>query len=134
MSGRLRSRVSYGLFAALLAVDVLVAVCEKTAALQAGGAAAGFGWGLITQPWVWMALALGPLQLWVWMRILACTELSVAYPVSAASYPLTMLAAVMVFGERLHMMVWVGALLITVGVAIVGSGGDEGRRAPGGVP
>ena len=134
MDGRIRSRIPYGLFAALLTADVFVALCEKMAALHAGGAAAGFGWGLVAQPWVWIALGLGPLQLWIWMRILACTELSVAYPVSAASYPLTMLAAVMVFGERLHIMVWVGALFITVGVAIVGSGGDEGRRAPGGVP
>ena len=116
-----RRTIPYRLFAILLMLDVLVLVIEKTAALHAKGVPASFYLRLITQPWLWCGLALGPLQLWVWTRILARTELSLAYPVSSLSYPLTMVAAQLVFRESLSLTVWVGALFITLGVAIVSS-------------
>ncbi len=69
---------------------------------------------------MWLGVGLGLLQLLVWTGILARTELSVAVPISSLCYPLTMVAAQLVFRERLGWPVWVGALLITLGVAIVG--------------
>ncbi len=68
---------------------------------------------------MWLGIGLGPLQLWVWTGILARTELSLAFPISSLCYPLTMVAAQLVFREQLGWQVWVGALLITLGVAIV---------------
>ena len=122
MTGRSRSRqIPYGLFAVLLCLDVTVLLIEKRAALQVGASGATFAVGLVRQVWFWLGLALGPIQLWIWTRILSQTELSLAYPVSSISYPVTMLAAQLGFGEQLSARVWAGALCIAVGVAIVGS-------------
>ena len=128
-----RPRLPYGLFLALLAVDVLLALCEKQAALGAGAVGGTLWRALAAQPLMWIGLGLGPVQLWVWMRILARTELSVAYSVSSLSYPLIMLAAQGVFHERLGWPVWLGAMLIAVGVTIVGVRGGASpseRRVP----
>ncbi len=76
---------------------------------------------LVVQGWTWVGIGLALLQLWVWTGILARTELSLAFPISSLCYPLTMVAAQYVFREPLGWSVWAGALLITLGVAIVSS-------------
>ena len=123
MIPRTARRIPYKLFAALLVLDVAVLLIEKTAALYAADAPA-FYFGLMSQPWLWLSLGLGPVQLWTWTTILARTDLSLAYPVSSLSYPLTMLAARLVFGEHLGLRVWTGALCIVAGVMVVGSTAD----------
>ncbi len=122
MTRLMRRQVPSGLFLFLISLDVALRLLEKTAvAGSLVDAHATLAVGILKQPWWWLALALGPLQLWTWMRILARTELSLAYPLSSLSYPLTMVAAWRIFGEQLSWQVWLGALFITVGVAMVGS-------------
>ncbi len=136
LSGRMihrthRQRIPVKLFAVLALIDVVVLVAEKTAALHAAGAPTSFYVGLMHQPWLWLSLALGPIQLGVWTKILTHTDLSLAYPLSSVSYPLTMLAACVVFGERLSPLVWCGGLLITLGLILVGSQRvDRGNPMP----
>ncbi len=114
-----QTRIPYALFAILLLLDVVVLLIEKTAALRAAGGPQAFYLGVVQQPWLWCGLALGPIQLWIWTTILSRTELSLAYPVSSLSYPLTMVAAQLMFKEHLSYHVWLGALGITAGVALV---------------
>ena len=133
MTGARPRRLPYRLFAVLLTLDVLALLAEKMAAIQSSGTGLAFYANLVKQLWMWVGLGLGPLQLWVWTRILACTELSLAYPISSLSYPLTMVAAQWTFRERLSLPVWCGAMLIMVGVAIVGYGAGDREtfhRAP----
>ena len=125
MTGTRQQRLPCRLFAVLLTLDVLALLAEKMAAIQSSGTGLVFYASLVKQLWMWIGLGLGPLQLWVWTKILASTELSLAYPISSLSYPLTMLAAQWTFRERLSLPVWWGALLITVGVAIVGRGAGD---------
>jgi len=132
MTGIQRRGLPYGLFALLLVLDVFALLAEKMAAIHSSGTGLAFYASLVKQLWTWVGIGLGPLQLWVWTQILARTELSLAYPISSLSYPLTMVAAQWLFREHLPLPVWWGALLITVGVAIVGGGaGDrEAFHAP----
>ncbi len=117
-----RRCVPLGLFILLISLDVAVRLLEKTAVIGSLlDAHTTFTISLLKQPWWWLGLALGPLQLWTWMRILACTKLSIAYPLSSIGYPLTMVAAWLIFNEHLGWQVWIGAFFMTVGVAIVGS-------------
>jgi drug/metabolite transporter (DMT)-like permease len=110
------------LFAALLTMDTAVDLLEKTAANHA---AAPSDWAfyvsLISHPWVWAAIALTPLQLWTWTRILSTVDLSLAYPITSLGTPLTMISAVLLLHERLPWPVWLGAGLVTAGVIVLGS-------------
>ena len=116
-----KKNIPYMLFIVLLALDVVIMLIQKIAANQAEESIHSFYISLLSQPLAWIGLGLAPFQLLVWTKILARTELSIAYPVSSFSYPLTMLTAQLVLGEHLNFKVWAGALLITLGVAIVGS-------------
>jgi len=80
---------------------------------------------LLMQPLLWLGIVLSVLQLWTWTRILALTELSLAYPITSLAYPLTMIAAVIFFHEHLSVTVWIGAILISTGVALVGGSRDK---------
>ncbi len=122
MKAYMRKLIALRLMGLLLLLDILELVLEKTAALHGQASGWDFYLNLLHQPWMWFALALGPIQLWIWTKILARTDLSFAYPISSLSYALTMYAAQLIFHEHLSLQAWVGALLTTVGVAIVSSG------------
>jgi drug/metabolite transporter (DMT)-like permease len=108
---------AYRPFALLLLLDTTVSLLDKQASTRAQGSGAAFYTSLLNHSWLWMALALRPVQLVVWTRILRKTDLSLAYSLTSLSYPLTMLCAVVLFHERLPGPVWFGAALITIGVA-----------------
>lgn len=107
-------------FALLLLLDVIVWLIEKKGVSNVGTGGTGFVVGVAQQPLIWIAIAVGPLQLWLWTRILGGSDLSLAYPLTSLSYPLTMICAQAFFGEHISGMVWMGAILITAGVALMG--------------
>jgi drug/metabolite transporter (DMT)-like permease len=120
---RTNSYEPYLLLAALLCADAASFLCEKLACNRAGGDGWTFLGSVVGQPWLWAAWALAPIQLWMWTRILGRLDLSFAYPISGLSTLLTLPAATLLLGERLSWQVWTGALLITLGGAIIGPGG-----------
>ena len=108
-------------FVVLLLVDIIVWMFEKQGVAHAASGNVSFMLGVTAQPLIWIAVALGPLQLWLWIRILAGGDLSLAYPLTSLAYPLTMLCAQFIFHEHINWQVWMGAILITAGVALIGS-------------
>jgi uncharacterized membrane protein len=59
------------------------------------------------------------LSLVLWMKILSDTDLSYARPFAATGYILTALFAMMLLGETIPLMRWVGIFLIAAGVVLV---------------
>lgn len=116
-----KKTIPYKLFILLLLLDAAIMIFQKIAANSSPGENLVFYMNLLQQPWTWFGLILSPIQLFVWTKILGRTELSIAYPVSSLSYPVTIFAAQLVLYEHVSLQVWAGALLITVGVAIIGS-------------
>lgn len=57
-----------------------------------------------------------------WLATLSRVPLSTAYPVVSLSYVLILAFSVVVLGERPTSLVWIGALLIMSGIALVGIG------------
>lgn len=53
-------------------------------------------------------------------RILAGRQIGWAYPLTSLAYPLTMILAAVVLAERYDWHVWVGAVLISAGAAVIG--------------
>ena len=121
MNLKLRKNIPYALFITLFTIDVASMLLQKIAASHGSGHGFSFYLSLASQPWAWISLVLAPFQLWVWTKILARTELSLAYPMSSLAYPLTMFAAQIALREHISLKVWLGAMLITFGVALLGS-------------
>lgn len=109
------------IFSLLLLLDVVVWMVEKIGVTSIASSETAFIWGVAKQPLIWVAIGMGPLQLWLWTRILGKTDLSLAYPLTSLAYPLTMICAQIVFHEHIGWMVWMGAILITSGVALIGN-------------
>jgi drug/metabolite transporter (DMT)-like permease len=114
------AKVPYALLGLLLALDVAVFMLQKTASLRASGHGVSFFASLGLQIWTWLALALGPVQLVIWTRILGRMDISLAYPLTSLAYPLTLLCAEFILGESVDRQVWMGAIMITLGAAIMG--------------
>lgn len=57
-----------------------------------------------------------------WLVALSRLPLSTAYPVVSTSYVIVLGASTVLFDERPGVMGWTGALLVTLGVALIGIG------------
>lgn len=114
-------RIPWLLMTTIILLDVAVWIFEKYAAMDARNSAHGFFHDLVTHWMIWLAVALGPVQLFVWRRILAHADLSYAYPMTSLAYPVAIFAAVFLFGERPTIGTWIGAALVGVGVALLSS-------------
>jgi drug/metabolite transporter (DMT)-like permease len=68
------------------------------------------------------------ISLALYATVLSQADFSFALPLTAASYPLGTLLARVYLHEEVTLVRWIGTLIITVGVAIVGFG-DSGRRS-----
>lgn len=132
MKGWRDLRVPIFLFAALLTTDVSVLVFEKIGAAAAGDAVGNelsFYLKLACLPWTWAVIVLSPIQLVIWSKILSKTDLSLAYPVSSLCFPFTMIASFFVFNDKVSPEAMLGALLITLGIAVV-TGEKEVETSP----
>jgi hypothetical protein len=108
----------YIAFTLFLILEVSIFLSEKMTSINVSGDE--FYFGLLSQPWLLVALFLSAMQFYFWTSILAKADLAVAYSMSSLSYPITMVAARFIFHENLSISVWAGGGLITMGVIIIG--------------
>jgi drug/metabolite transporter (DMT)-like permease len=87
-------------------------------------------WRVVRSPSIWAGAGLLLLHLILYMIALGKADLSYALPMTALSYPLSSLLAQVVLAERVGPTRWLGTLLITAGVAVVGLG-DAMAKRPG---
>ena len=80
----------------------------------------GFGWQIINSPWIWLALGFLIASLIFYLVALSHFELSYVLPLIASNYVLTTFAAWLILGDRVSMTRWIGTILITCGVMLVG--------------
>ena len=59
----------------------------------------------------------------LWIHLLRSVELSRVYPFMALSFVAVPLASAWLFGDRLSAMYFVGVILITLGVGVIGRSG-----------
>jgi drug/metabolite transporter (DMT)-like permease len=77
---------------------------------------------VIRNGWIWAGLILLIVHLGLYMLALKGADLSLALPLTAASYPLAALLARFYLREEVGTARWIGTLMITAGVAIVALG------------
>jgi drug/metabolite transporter (DMT)-like permease len=123
-------RVTILLFVALLCTDVSALVMEKLASTHAVISNGPFYLSLIQQPGTWIGIGLGPVQLWVWSKILKRVELSLAFPISSFSFPVTVLSSQLILGEHIGWKIWLAVTIITLGVILIGGESDKSDATP----
>lgn len=130
MTGRRRAALW-----ALLGALPLLQLAYQIAAKQAAGAMASipfsFAWitALIRTPWAQGLVVLEIVGFAAWMTVLAEIKLSAAFPLTAVSYVLVVLAGWFGFHEPMSVAQLIGGLTILRGVWMIGQGGDPEPRA-----
>jgi len=119
-----RSRILLIMLVAVVALAVGETLLSKGMKLVGRG---GDGWAqqaadVIRNGWIWAGLILMIIHVGLYMIALKGADLSLALPLTAASYPLAALLAIFYLKEGVGTARWIGTLVITVGVAIVALG------------
>jgi transporter family protein len=124
------ARILLIMFAAVLALSTGETFLSK-GMRQVGHAPRGWmgqAVAVLHNGWVWAGCALLVLHVGLYMAALRDADLSFVLPLTAASYPLAAILAQFVLHETVDPIRWVGTILITVGVAVVGFGGAGSSR------
>ena len=79
--------------------------------------------GVFSSPLLWAGIATYVVELGLWLAVLANAPLSFVFPLASLGYVGVMLASRFVLKEMISPRRWAGALLITLGVAVVYIGG-----------
>jgi len=118
------------LFAILPMLTLGYQIAAKASAGQLAGAQFDLDWLLTAakMPSVQILLVLEILSFAAWMTVLAELPLSAAFPLSAVSYVLIILASAVVFHEPLGWLQGVGGLMILAGVWLIGRGGTFAEK------
>ena len=74
---------------------------------------------LIKDPFIWSGLVLFALATLLWFVVLSNLNLSIAYPLQSISYVIGIIAAVLIFKEKVILIQWIGLALILTGVYFV---------------
>jgi uncharacterized membrane protein len=109
------------LFTIFMFFETCVFLLCKATSVNAEGSGISYYIHIIKEPWLWMVLGLSIIQLFLWQKLLEKSELSLVYSLSSLSYPLTMILSNYIFKENLHLFVWIGGALISLGVLLIGS-------------
>jgi drug/metabolite transporter (DMT)-like permease len=80
---------------------------------------AAFFKGLVADWWLLAGIVTYALELIIWLRILAEVPISVAFPIASANFLGVALASHFLLKEKIGRAQWSGAVLITMGVALV---------------
>ncbi len=73
----------------------------------------------IRSGYFWIGTIFYGLSLLLWMKVLSDTDLSYARPFAATGYILTAFFAMVLLGETVPLMRWLGIFLIAAGVVLV---------------
>lgn len=119
----------YVLFIIFLILEIGVFLSHKMVSNNSSGDGLSFYLDLMTKPWILISMGLALMQFFFWTRVLAKANLSLAYSLSSISYPITMIAACFIFKEQLPIIVWIGGIIITIGVIIIGLEEEQEEKA-----
>lgn len=115
----------------LLALLVIMQVCGYAAlryGLHQGGdlelssvfMVLQFGLKAFSSPWFILGIFLLILSLLLYLVAISRLDLSYVLPIIASNYVLTVLTGWLILGEKISLSRWIGSLLVTSGVLLVG--------------
>lgn len=113
-------RLKHLSWAAIPVLNVLQQVFLKLGAAQAATETpSSWAWQVMIQPWFLAAVIAEAVCFLIWMTVLAESDLSRAFPLSAVSYILIITSAWMWFGETMTPLQILGSALILSGIVCI---------------
>ena len=107
---------------ALIGFCILAETAREVCFKQAAKGTSSFLQSLL-KPAIWAGLVFWGVELLAWMAVLEHVPLSIAFPVMALSYVVTVFVAALFLKEAVSLRHAAGASLITAGVICVGATG-----------
>ena len=83
----------------------------------------GFVRGVLTEPLIWLGVAIWVVESIAWVMVLQRAPISMAYPIMTLTYAAVPLAGMLLLRERMTRRQILGAALIFGGVVLVGASG-----------
>lgn len=80
---------------------------------------------VFSSPLLWAGIGAYAIELGLWLAVLANAPLSFVFPLASLGYVGVLIASRIVLKETISARRWAGALLITLGVALVYIGGQS---------
>ncbi len=108
-------------FALSVLCDVSGQLCFKIGADRVPAAASigGKACAIAASPWLIAGLCIYAVEIFVWLKILSVAPLTLAFPIASLNFLGVTLASVAILREKVGYRQWLGALMVTIGVAIV---------------
>jgi drug/metabolite transporter (DMT)-like permease len=108
-------------FALSILCDVCGQLCFKIGAdrLPPDRSVLGGARAVLSSSWLIAGLCVYAVEVIVWLKILSEVPLSIAFPIASLNFLGVTLASATFLGERVGRPQWLGASLVTLGVAIV---------------
>ena len=100
-----------------IVVEAILQLCFKQAANQSSLLQ------IVAKPILWLGIFLWIVELIAWTNVLEHVALSIAFPIMSFTYVTTLVAGAIVFKEKVNKRHAIGAILITIGVALIGATG-----------
>ncbi len=91
----------------------------------APAALAVYFWRVLNNPYVVAGTILNAVFYFLFLAALSWTELTVALPLTAIEYGFASILAVLILGEALPPLRWIGIILVILGVIAITMGGGE---------
>jgi drug/metabolite transporter (DMT)-like permease len=110
------------LLAFCIAAETVQQLSFKVGSAKAD-AAPSFVRGVLSQPLIWIGIALWVVESIAWVFVLQRSPLSMAFPVMTLSYATVPLAGLLLLREKMSRRQMAGAALIFAGVLLVGVSG-----------
>ena len=120
-----RAAVGLGLAAVWLASEGDIQLAKALRGLPESGGI----WAAALYPPMWVAVSLLAGHFFLWLRVLAVLDLSVAVPLTACNYIFNALLVQWRLGESVSSRTWAGTLLITLGVLLVSASTREESKS-----
>jgi len=115
------------LLALAIAMEIAREMCFKLSANQAPAAKkqSSYLFGMVGSPLIWLGFVCWGVGIVSWVMVLEHLSLSIAFPIMSLSYCGMIIASKYVLKETVSARKWLGIILITMGVVIIGSHGGE---------
>ena len=77
---------------------------------------------VLTSPWMGLGVLVYGLEVGLWLAILERAPLSLAFPIASLNFCGVVVASKFLLGEPVSRRRWMGVVLITIGVLVIGWG------------